>query len=87
MHVFSIGYWELLSLPITVFWELSQNADRIKADNDQRQFALLSNIVGGDPQKYLTKLEKERGQVIEINDPEQGFDKAGMNRLKSLMKG
>ncbi len=85
MHVFSIGYWELLSLPITVFWELSQCSDRMRADNDQRMFALLTNVVGGDPQKYLTKLEKERGQVVEVDDPAQGFDKAGMNRLRSMM--
>lgn len=68
-----------------VFWELSRNIDRIKADEDIRMVRILSNVVGGDPNKLVDSLTTERGEIASTNDPATGFDRSGVNRLKAML--
>lgn len=72
---------------MAVFWELSRNSDRIKAEADLRMLRLLSNVVGGDPQRVANELMKERGEITEASDPYSGFDRSGLNKLRALMGG
>lgn len=85
MHFYSIGYGDALLLPIPVFWELSRNIDRIKAEDDLRMLRVLNNVVGGDPQKLADDLTNERGEIASTNDPATELDRTGMNRLKAMI--
>lgn len=72
-------------LPISVFWELSRNMDRIKAEDDMRMFRLLTNCIGGDPQRTIKDLKNERGEIAVTDDPDTGFDRTGFRKLKAMM--
>ena len=85
MHFYSIGYGELLSLPIYTFWELARNIDRLRADEDRRQFIIVSQLFAKDPQKYLDELHREMGDIVKTQHGETGFDEAGFNNLKRMM--
>lgn len=83
MHFYSISYNDLLNIPVYVFWELAKNIDRIRAEEDMRLFALMQNVVGGDPKELYRHLNKEKGQVVIGVD--NTFDKEGLNRLRGLI--
>jgi hypothetical protein len=84
MHFYGLDYRGLLELPVVTFWELAKNTDRIRAEEDRRQMELIQNSILGDPKKYLEKLEKEQGKIFDTRT-EKGFDRAGVDRLKTLM--
>jgi len=79
-----MGYGEAMSLPISVFWELIRNIDRIKAEDDIRMLRLLSNVVGGNPSELHEMLSEERGEIASSED-ETGFDRSSVNRLKAIL--
>jgi hypothetical protein len=73
-----------LLLPVTVFWELSRNIDRIKAENDLRQQRVLSSIIN-DSSKLVEQLISERGEIADTTDTATGFDRSGFNKLKAMI--
>jgi len=85
MHFYSIGYGELLRLPITAFWELSKNVDRIRAEEDMRMFTLINHAVSGEPEKFMDRLTAERGEIVEELIENDGFDQEGMSQFKALL--
>lgn len=84
MHFYHIGYEALLRLPIYTFWELSRNADRIRAEEDLRQLNLYQGIFG-EADKIAKQLQADRGEVVEIEYPNHGFDRAGFEQLRMMM--
>lgn len=68
-----------------VFWELSRNIDRIKAENDIRFYKVVSHVVGGDTQRFIDGLVAERGEVTSTADVETGFDRRAFDRLKGMI--
>jgi len=85
MHFYSMSYGELLQLPIYTYWELAQNIDRIRAEEDRRFFVVISNLFSTEPEKFMRRLEQEMGSVVEVQHGETGFDEAGFNNLKRMM--
>jgi hypothetical protein len=85
MHFYSIGYGEFLKLPIYTFWELAKNVDRLRAEEDRRQFIVVSQLFSKDPQKFLDELQREMGKIVEVQHGDSGFDEAGFNNLKRIM--
>lgn len=89
-----MGYGEVLSLPISVFWLMFRNVNRIQAEDDHRSVmvAVSANATGNGITELLDKLEEEQGEVFVISneyvaenakvaEPEEGaFDK-----LRSMM--
>jgi hypothetical protein len=87
LHFYSISYGELMAMPMSAFWVLSKNVDRIRADEDKRFFRTVSNVIGGKPDRYMQLLDEEKGTVVELDmDTTQGFDKQGMSKLKAMMR-
>lgn len=88
MHFYSIGYGELRQLPISAFWVLSRNVDRIRAEEDQRFFRSICTAIGGKPQEFMEALEKEKGVVVQAAEVEGsgGLDREGMEKLKGLFR-
>lgn len=81
-------YHDLLDIPIYTFWELSRNVERIRAEEDQRMLTLVSHAFSGDPQKYLERLDQERGQVVVVDKTIAApMDKSALAHLKSMMGG
>ncbi len=87
MHFYSMSHAELLSIPVYTFWELSKNVGRIQASVDIRQVTLLSEIIGGDPNKYVKSLQEARGDAVSTNRVEDSsdFDQFGFAALKLKM--
>ncbi len=80
-----MSYRELLSIPIYTFWALAQNTDRLRAEEDLRQLSVVCSIL--DSKELFAKLQKERGEVVQVDNWNQGFDRRGFDNLKSLIKG
>lgn len=79
-----------MEIPIYTFWELFNNAYRIKAEDDKRNYTSLLNAVsavfGGDAQKHYKELDRQIGAVvIQSADVRKGFDKNALSALKALM--
>ena len=85
MHFYSIGYGEFLQLPIFTFWELARNIERIRAEEDRRQFTVISHLFSTEPEKFMQALNEEMGKVVEVQHGDHGFDEAGFNNLKRMM--
>lgn len=82
MHFYSVGYTELLSMPISAFWELSRCVHRIQAEEDLRMINLLGASFNGD-KDYINSLKDARGAVVD--GVQESFDSKGFNRLKYLI--
>ena len=84
MHFYSIPFAEVIELPISLFWELCKNIDRIRAEKDRRLFSAIAASRGHNPGDYLNKLDQEQGTVIET-ETLPIFDMQGFARLKNLV--
>ncbi len=86
MHFYSISYFDFLKLPLSVFWELSRNVDRIKAENDLRFIQAIGISISGES-NGIESLKKQLGTVVEVKNIEkdQGYDSDGINTIKAMM--
>ncbi len=83
MRFYSMGYFELLEIPIYTFWELSKNVDRIRADEDKRTVMAIASLFG-DTNDFLNSLNEQRGVVAEA-EQQKSFDKNKFNEFKALV--
>lgn len=77
-------------MPIRCFWALSENINRIQAQNDLRSLSIAMYAQGQESAlTYRERLEVEMGEVIaykyssELLKHEK-LDRDGLNKLKSL---
>jgi hypothetical protein len=84
MHFYGTGLAELMAMPVSAFWELSRNADRIRARQDRRQFNLLGALFS-EPREFVEHLDKTMGQVVD-GEEEPELDRAALGRLKQLFE-
>jgi len=91
MHNYTMGFREVLSLPVKTFWMLHKNVDRIHAENDQRQILVVLNAFnGGDGlTNLLEQFRKRIGKIVETDEPEEEnsapkLDETGLMQLKGL---
>jgi len=82
MHIYSMGYDDILKMPIYTFWELSKQVEKIRSVNDKRMFLCVSNIMGEKSEHYIEQLDQNIGNVVVV---ENKFDREGFNRLKRMM--
>ncbi len=38
MRTYGMGYWEILDLPVSLFWIVNRNISRLQAEEDLRRF-------------------------------------------------
>lgn len=90
MHFYSIGYDELMRLPIRTFWFINQSIDRIQAQKDMRSLSVAVCGQGGGAaaQEYRQRLVIEQGEVFKLkHDPMIAErDEEGFQALKSMIQ-
>lgn len=86
MQFYSMGYFEVLELPIEAFWLMSQTIGRIQAVDDVRSLEVAISAQSGEGFKsQRERLIAETGVVIkgaQVFDDER--DQAGFEELKAL---
>ena len=77
-----------MDMPIYMFWELYRNISRILSETDIRMLSIVGSAFGGADKLYKG-LVSERGDIFTQSKTQisGGYDKNGMNRLKTLMGG
>jgi hypothetical protein len=73
-----------MTLPIYTFWELSQNASRIKADDDLRNVKITALPHSDNSEELIREIERKRGEIVEI---EEIFDRSSFQKLKFMTTG
>lgn len=86
MSFYSLGWTDFNALPLYTFWELARNIERIKAEDDIRFMAAVSNAVFGDG-KYIDKLMEIKGKVIDIDGDDVVDIAHNTATLKALIGG
>ena len=91
MHFYGMSYTDMRALPLSVFWELSMNVDRISAEQDRRMAVCLGQVISGafggkGFSEYLSSLEQLQGLEVDNHDDEI-FDRRGFERLRGLFGG
>lgn len=91
MHFYSMGYEEMLALPIKTFWFMNASIDRINAQQDVRALSVaVSGQSGEMAVGHREQLVLEIGTVVTvIDDPVKAasseLDKTGLAELKAMM--
>ena len=80
---------ELLNVPLTMFWMLSRNIDRLRAEEDVRnlQVARASQADGEAVKAFMEGLQLRMGRPVvtdKVYDPSQ--DKADPDAKEQLMQ-
>ncbi|OSL33970.1 hypothetical protein EAPG_04524 [Escherichia albertii B156] len=80
---------ELLNIPLTMFWMLSRNIDRLRAEEDVRnlQVARASQADGDAVKAFMEGLQLRIGRPVvtdKVYDPSQ--DKADPDAKEQLMQ-
>ena len=80
---------ELLGVPLTMFWMLSRNIDRLKAEDDLRVFQVsrLSQAGAEDATAFMEGLQYRIGRPVvtdKVYDPRK--DKADPDAKEQLMQ-
>ena len=57
----------------------------IRAEEDRRQFILISSLFADGSGRYMQRLNEEVGEIVEAQHGEHGFDEGGFNKLKTIM--
>lgn len=90
MRFYSMGVDALLALPIGIFWTLSSNMERLKAEECRRNFMAFAHAQSGEPQEFIAQLNEKVGDVyvFEEEQPhEEEFDREGMANLRMMLGG
>lgn len=87
MSFYGMTLQEIHSLPIYTFWELNKNISRIQAVQDNRMFALLQNCISGNPREYLASLQKEQGNIVDVEEEREALDIQAFQQLKAKTRG
>lgn len=90
-HFYSMGYEEVMRLPIRTFWLMSGNIDRIEARKDMRAItvAQFAQATPEGVQQFRDALVIEAGDIVKLDgaseDPREAKrDDAGFAELKRM---
>lgn len=85
IHFYHLNYDEVMALPIHVFWMLSGNVNRIRAEEDLRALRIGNMAQGqGGASELAEKLVKEMGEVCKTDPRNEQRDEEGFADLKAL---
>ena len=89
LHFYGLGYRELLSIPMRVFWELNNSVHRIQADRDLRELTLRVNVRSDEGVKKLDEtLKKQLNAPIKARPGRFAQrDEEGFERLRRIGGG
>lgn len=81
MRGYHLTQREVLDLPVTLFWLMLKNLDRLNAQDDIRQLRLLASAQSGQAAK-----ETQQSLVAEIGDIVKRAPVFERAKLKGMMK-
>lgn len=69
-HFYSMGYGEVMRLPIRTFWLMASNIDRIEARKDMRAItvAQFAQATPEGVQQFRDALVIEAGSIVKMDD-------------------
>ena len=83
MRFYSLSYRDTLQLPIKAFWLMSNNINRISAEEDIRKLSIAASAASEDGFKGANEaLRNEMGEVFK--KPEEIAVRDGLDTLKQL---
>lgn len=59
-----MSYWEVMRLPIKVFWLMSDSVNRLMAEKDLRSMTVATSIQEGSVGEVRENLVLELGEVV-----------------------
>lgn len=89
LHFYAMGYAEIMALPLSTFWLLHANIDRIKAHDDLRavSMALVGQSTPDAVHEYRQRLVVEAGQIVTMatgSPLDVQRDEAGFQELRAM---
>lgn len=85
MHFYSLGYDEALNLHLSTFWLMSNNINRISAEEDIRAMAVAAAATSEKGFKHASEaLQREMGEVY--RKPEKTVVREGLKKLRELSR-
>ena len=88
MHFYGLGYEQIMSLPLSVFWMLNQNVERLRADSETRTFHVYraSQAESESANQFYDHLVEQVGQpiVTRLNVEKVRGDVDAKRKLESL---
>lgn len=71
LSFYGMSYRDVLELPISAFWLLSNNINRLSAERDIRSLAIAAGSQSEEGyKKTLEGLQREMGDVVKNDAPE-----------------
>jgi hypothetical protein len=84
MAFYSQNRKEVLELPLKTFWLMSNNIDRIDAQEDMRSLTIVTVGQSGEAANELRKsLNVESGMIVKVQEVHER-DEAGFEELRGL---
>lgn len=90
MSVYGLTYRDVLDLPLTVFWILHGNVDRIRAETDLRLVSALAHSHSGEGiTRFTEQMRKEMGTIVDFDEAQRAmetavYDREGLLALKTM---
>lgn len=87
MHFYSQSYRQVMDLPIKTFWLMSNNIERISAQQDLRSLTVAVCGQGGEAaHEHRQRLILEVGTIVKLDSNPMNAvrDEAGFEELKKL---
>ncbi|MFW6855390.1 hypothetical protein ACODYM_29285 [Burkholderia gladioli] len=90
-HFYSMPVGDVYALPIRLFWLLSDNIDRIRAQSDLRSLTngVVSTVAGNAAKEHRESLILEVGTIVKhggVAKEVPKLDRAGLEGLRALSK-
>ena len=85
MRTYGLGYWEVMDLPVQVFWILNRNIGTLQAEDDLRRFDMTRAAHSADEQAVR---EVRQSYVTEINRTvvvSDELDRPALDRVRAML--
>lgn len=90
-HFYGIGYREVMDLPVTAFWLMNQNINRLRAEQDLRAIQVAAATQSNEAYRETIEiLNKECGEWVKFSPLAPHLnrrDEEGVERLKQMAMG
>lgn len=87
---YSMGYFDVLKLPLVTFWSFNRQVDRLRAETEQRQLRVLSASGSEEGSRQVADLlsnEVGRPVVVETIFDADKFDELAKKFSKRRVQG
>lgn len=88
---YSMNYWQVMNLPIRVFWLFNRNLGRILAEKDLRALSVTCGTQSGDEMKkvqdrLVIEMDGKHAQEEKSLVTDDTRDEKGFEELRSMVR-